>query len=473
MLSITSCSALGLDDVPEQEQGCRRCTELNFIDIPPECMSWQCADPSDPASSMCVLDLEDADEDGAPSAQCVVEGEGDCDDRDSANRPRGAGEPGECLDGQDNDCDEAIDEALFAVDVELEGLRDAGGFGWSSDGELAAYRGAAAGTLRLLDRDGSAAPVTLTGAASGANPTSTAVARTDDGVVVAYTPRNGCGRVVAGVVSGTALRSGSVPEDAGLPTSAACAPTGEVRAPVVSYDGAGDLLVGWLEGSADREVCGAPASAVVVSPAQLTANSVTGRASPLVAGEHLGIGGVAMTAIDDNVFIVASVDPGGGVTLSRVTVGVSPDVMIEERIEGCGAGCGRVAFASQGTALVLAMRAGDCDDAAIRLVRFDTAGGALTRVDETPIEIDAGDVGRLAVGPDAGGWSVAWSEGATLFYARVDAEKTVSPLATVQAQTANVLEPIAIATDASTPTLLAHDATPGDLRRYTFVPCGR
>ena len=109
-LLTSGCSALGLTDGLDQE-GCTSCADLNAIDPPPACMSWQCID------GFCALDVEDLDEDGVPSAMCVPDDvPSDCDEAD----PEIGESFDEACDGKDNDCDERVDESLFRREVYAE-----------------------------------------------------------------------------------------------------------------------------------------------------------------------------------------------------------------------------------------------------------------------------------------------------------------------------------------------------------------
>jgi hypothetical protein len=111
-LLAIGCSALGLADGLEPERGCRACEELDEISAPPECMSWQCSDPDAPAEGVCVLDLIDADADGAPLAACAIDERlADCDDEDPARAPGATERCGAAGEERvDEDCDGTIDE---------------------------------------------------------------------------------------------------------------------------------------------------------------------------------------------------------------------------------------------------------------------------------------------------------------------------------------------------------------------------
>ncbi len=466
-LALCACSALGLTDVTPQEQGCRDCTELNLVDPPPACMSWQC----DRVNQVCVLDTEDLDDDDAQSAACVLEGEPDCDDLD----PRNAPGLGECLDGQDNDCDEAIDEELFAR-VQVGGARaDVGPLAWTSDGAIGLF--VTPSPLALSTWSGGAVAALTGDPPVGSNITSVAAARLNatrpDELLVAYDsvanlcPRVTVGRAAMGVFSEMTDAAAGLPK---LGSGQRCPDaTTRVFAPSVAHDGERDAVALWLEGDADREACGAEASPVGAIQLEVTPAVAPVGTDPVAIGSQGGLGGVPVVAIGASTFVAALTSASGEVQLLRLTAGASLEAAAHLHTEtACGAGCGRAALSVREGELGLAYRAGGCDDAEIRVRRFAIDGADLRPIGDT-IAIDAGDVSRLALAPIASGWAVAWSEGRALRYAEIGAGG-VSPIALAYEQTAAVTTPLGLEGGEDV-VLRSYDANPGLLDEHRRVPC--
>lgn len=478
-LLATGCTSLGLTDVPPQEAGCRSCGELNLIDPPPQCQSWQCADPEAREESVCVLDVQDLDEDGVPAAGCVLRGPRDCDDTDPANAERGDGEVDECLDGQDNDCDDAVDEALFVREL-TDAVPRAGldALSWTADGTVAVFR--EGGALELLE--GTAVRALDGPVLVGADPDATALASIGTGLLLAYRPSGvACPRIVVGAIVGAGLDAPAGHPDVGLPKiGGGCEVANDtvVGWPALAWDGTEDAVALWLEGDADRTSCGAPGSAVAVAQLAVGAGAPRATSSAVELGTHGGLGGVPLLATGDDELLAAIVTPSGTVELRRLLAG-DPFTVQETPLHvepTCGAGCGWAALASgPGSTLALAFRAGGCDDAEIRVRRFAVDAGAVTPLDAEPVVIEAGSPSHLAIAAVDDGWALTWLEGPELRFAQIDPDGAASPVASVHVHEAPFRGPVGVdATSRPGQTVLrTYDPGAQLLFDHVFTRCGR
>jgi len=397
----TGCSALGLTDGLDQE-GCTSCADLNAIDPPPACMSWQCID------GLCALDVEDLDEDGVPSARCVPEDvPSDCDEADPTN---GEGFEEAC-DGQDNDCDERVDEDVLVAARRAETERiEALSHCATDSGFYTVFRQGPAGSGLRLSRGGTSEPTVVDqDAAAGANPIETACSGSGGGIEVdiAFVPSGGCPRMVAGTwrfgspmsLSGDAMRGlpklgGSCPDDTSPVGSIAMASTG------------GRTLVVFRASDAPRDACPAPEASVGAAFGFSPAALEVGRSVGAPAAVRLGDRYVVAFAGRGGVELHEVLDTGGELTARLLST------------EPCaGDGCHSVALARSSDPLLgahrlgLAWREGACGDGAVRFRRWDATAEGLTPVDDAPIELAAsGAIGPLAVVARREDlWGVAWS----------------------------------------------------------------
>ncbi|MEC7521572.1 MAG: putative metal-binding motif-containing protein [Myxococcota bacterium] len=419
-LLTTGCSALGLTDGLDQE-GCTSCADLNAIDPPPACMSWQCID------GFCALDVEDLDEDGVPSAMCVPDDvPSDCDEAD----PEIGESFDEACDGKDNDCDERVDESLFRREVYAE-LPDVEALSLAPhDSGLSAIfaRRSAEDGLRVLRRFRTDDPVehieTIAedyAAPIVARDTALAAEDDDSGVLeVAFVPRGGsCPRALAG-----RWRAGDplalidqhrVDTDVGLPKlGGSCpgdtSPVGDLA--VASVRDAALLL--WREVDAGPPTCPSTRSPV---GALLLRDGVQG--APTGLGES--VGPPVVIGLDESRGL-AALPTDGAIELHLVTIDIRLGIVDVALVasEPCeGEACVDLSLARwvsrDGSRVGLAYRTGGCGDAAVRLRRWDPE--TWEALDASPLEVtEAGAIGRVALAARAegGGWGVAWATEATV-----------------------------------------------------------
>lgn len=453
-LLLGGCSALGLTDGLEQE-GCTSCADLNAVDPPPACMSWQCID------GFCALDVEDLDEDGVPSRMCIPEGEPyDCDEAD----PEIAQTFEESCDGKDNDCDETVDEDLFRLarypelpDVEALSLAP------HDEGLAAVFtRSSAEDGLRVLRRFRTDDPIEPieTIAEDYAAPIvarQTALGAEDDdsgGLDVAFVPRGGsCPRALVGRWrAGDPLALSDrhrVATDIGLPKLGGSCPDDATPVGDLALASVGDAaLLLWREVDAGPPSCPSTPSAV---GALLLRDGVQG--SPTRLAESLGPPDVIPLGTGR---ALAALPVDGAVDLYALTLNSRMGITSVERVasEPCeGDACVDLSLARwesrEGARVGLAYRTGGCGDAAVRLRRWDPE--SWEALDAAPIEVTgAGAIGRVALAArtEGGGWGVAWATASTVSARLFDEDG----LPTTGALPVNVSAPVTAAMAAAWPT---------------------
>lgn len=395
-LLASACSALGLSDGLEQSQ-CLRCEELNAVEPPGDCQSWQCSDRADDANGMCIIDLIDADGDGAPPAECATpERPADCDDAAPTNTPGGT----EICELTDNDCDGLIDEDALSVStasVVTVGALSAMAFAPGDLESGAAYRAGGELVAVTLPFDGAApAAATLAGAAMSSNVEATAIAPSGTDWAIAYADGSGCSRIVLGAWDGggPTLEAVAGHRTVGLPKSGGVCPAdpSAVGHPAVASVTPRQVLVAHLGVAGSRD-CGAAAASVGLVVAQRTGSSgpyTSERAAPVLATESTDAIAPALIAVDPTFgYLLAYPEPGGTIGLYRIVVdGMTLDVSVTEaQREACDGECGDVALRRVGDEIALTYRRGGCDGGAAVLARFAIAGDALV-------------VGERFTGPD-------------------------------------------------------------------------
>lgn len=398
---LGGCSLLGLTDVPPQGE-CDRCEELNLIDLPPDCMSWQCG-----PDNLCVVDLVDQDGDGAPFPRCALdERPADCDDEDGQNRPGNA----EVCDARTNDCDEQIDEGIelrleTVFPSAIESVAWARQPGEPSDTLFASAR-LAQGRLLLVQPDAPFEhPLQPVPAASSG----TALAVFGEERAVVYTDFE-CGQLRVLRWAET-VSAASMP----LPRALGCDPAQPAQGPSLELDSERrGLTVAQVGARATCEASGGGAlsAALIVRPAVDWESA----SEALSIGMHEGLGPAALLASEPFGFVVAHVE-AEVLRLTAVEVNAS-DLSLSARelhSEACGAACGRVALAStvvdEVTQVAVAFQAGGCAEPQVRLRRFAVSGDALAALADTEVVADAA-TRRIALAgrPEAPSWAVAWAD---------------------------------------------------------------
>ncbi|MFK7992264.1 MAG: putative metal-binding motif-containing protein [Sandaracinaceae bacterium] len=424
---LGGCSLLGLTDVPPQGE-CDRCEELNLIELPPDCMSWQCG-----ADNMCVVDLIDQDGDGAPFERCALdERPADCDDLDGANTP---GNAEEC-DARSNDCDEAIDEGLELVPTVLASTGELAGVSWAriAEGRFVAAGFTTERSMSLVEADD---PMQIRPVPLPALGASTSVAAFGEERAVLYAGSE-CGAM-------RVLRWGrdvTVAASDALPRFGGCNGDNPMVAPVLALDSERRGLA--LSQTETRETCVASGGGRLFA-SLITRDDMDWNPEPaaLPLGRHDGLGPPALLALDELDFVVARVEAE---TLHLTQVEVSAaDLSLTARelhSEPCGASCGFVSLASaviEGVRqLGLAFRAGGCADGELRLLRFTVDGTTVTRIDEA-LSLASGDPSRVALAarPEAPSWAVAWSDAGSVQVERAPSE---APIAAISVPTVGRVE---------------------------------
>lgn len=428
-LSLAGCSALGLVDGLEQE-ACRDCAELEAI-MPTgdPCLSWQCSNLNDPAAGVCVIDVLDADADGAPAAMCVDEGPVDCDDGDGANAPG----LGELCDLADNDCDGTIDEGALALErTDLTSAGTLASLAWGvSDMEaLAVYNADGDLVIAQLPVTGaSGTAAALGGVGNNPDPASTALTRAGNDWAIAYAPGAGCSRIVLATwntsQASVTLPTGGAAE--GLPKASGDCASGDMsEAGHPALASAADLqvLLAYLADRGER-ACGSDAVDVglVVAQRRNTGGATFGdegaRASEVV-GQSVDREAPALVAIEDYGYLLAFPRADGTIGVHRVQVDgetLETTVTRDVHVETCNGTCDDVALTVAGvsdeTEVALSFREGDCVEGAavLRVLSLDPTTGTLTpRTEALASERATGvrhPVAARRVEPDE--WLLTWS----------------------------------------------------------------
>lgn len=396
---VSGCSALGLSDDLDRAP-CDACEELNTLEPPPACMSWQCTTPDDPMNGICALDLIDEDGDDAPSMECATpERPADCDDADPANGP----ETSEGCDLADNDCDGSIDEDALTIAsaVLVEANVSALSFSGTSGEVVAAYRNADGLEVARLGLDGTDAPAsTLGGAATAGQPIQTAVAPLGAGWAVAYSAGSGCSRVVLGVWdgSGETLIAEEGHAAVGIGKTAGACPddTSEVGSPAVAATSEDQALTAFLSQRASRE-CGDPAADVGLVVSQRNGGAFSeSSVVATVAGRSIDAAPPSLVAVSRSFGYLLAFADDGGIGVHRVSVdGETLLIRVDELYrEECSGPCGDASLTVAGDEVGLAFRLGECDgDATAQLRVLALDEGAETLSASGPLRVGESAVG--------------------------------------------------------------------------------
>ena len=402
-LSLGACSALGLSDGLDEREPCRACEELNAIEPPGECYSWQCNNRVQPGAGVCVVDLQDEDADGSPDAMCALdEREPDCADADANN----GWLIGETCDLVDNDCDGAVDENSLAVArTELASAEEVRGlsFARGDSGVVGVYRAAqgalVVSTLPLLGASASTSRLT---AATNPDPREAVLARTGTDWAVALTPTSGCSRIALGAWPGTGTRfeAPAAHFSVGLPKVGGDCESGDtspVGAPAIASASPQQVLLAYLADASTRGCDAVPAAAeVAVVAAQRSSNEGafvgTDQLSPSAVrvGDSVDSAPPAVLAIGGAYgYLVAFPEADEAVALYRAQVDASTRAITVTAAgfrEPCEGPCGDVALASftvaGETQVALSYRRGTCDSSRAALRRLQLEGTTWSAIGE-------------------------------------------------------------------------------------------
>jgi len=457
----TSCSALGLTDDLEQMQGCGMdCSELDAFDPPPPCMSWECNDRAEPGLGFCELDLLDADDDGSPAPECATDERApDCDDTDRRNAPLLT----ETCDGQDNDCDGAVDEETsFESAVLAEGRFT--GVSWAqTETEVV---GAVFDDRTFLNIV-SAGSARVVSSQMRPNPRSVLGAAGSD--VAVGVLQSLCPSYVAGAwVPGDAMVSVD-PAHAmtGVATPIACTDAGSrVSSAAIVGRGSEVFVTGYVHGDGGVEACGETVggtAAVAVLRRGPGEGPVAAGVSTTV-GPHRGLGDPALLNLGP-MGVLFGIVGASSIELYRLTLDFSAAAPVQVALAlelPCEGTCGHISLARGGDepGLVgVAYRAGPCAEADVRFARVRVDTETVRLVDASPWPLASGDVRRVSVAGRsvAPRWAVAWADGQRLRARRIGAEP-VGEVLEVRTSAGFFVEPIQLTYDAAELTVHAYDA---------------
>ena len=411
------------------QESCRECEELNAIDDPGMCRSWQCS-RREMSEGVCVVDLRDTDGDGSPDPECALDDrEPDCDEDNPVN---GWLLPEAC-DLVDNDCDGTIDEGqLTAQRANLLTANDVDALAFArGDMEVAAaYESGFNLVAATLPVVGSGANAHTLSAGDNPDPRGVAITRTGTDWAVAFAPRPGCSRIVLGAWPGTGTTF-LVPPDhlqSGLPKVTGTCTSGDVTPagfPAIASTNPGQVLVAFLADGGpndmrqERPCEPPPVDVLLVATQRDTSPGAFDRPSAMATsiGQSVDPGPPAVLALDEaRGYLVAFPTPDNQIVIVQAQVDASTSAVtaVERLREPCGGVCGDVRIALESVSgqehVALTYRRGVCTDAAAVLRVFRLDANVLTAV---------GDARVFATGPsvryptatrraDPAEWLLAW-----------------------------------------------------------------
>ncbi len=457
---LGGCSALGLTDGLDQAQGCGDCAELNALEPPPDCMSWECSDLENPTLGRCVIDLLDADDDGAPDMRCAIdERPPDCDDDDDRVSPTLP----EVCDGRDNDCDGLVDEELdYSEEVLAEGRFDGVSWARGEAGVAGAYFDRQT-LLHIVDGSGDR----MVSNQMRPNPSSVLGAAGADfavGVIQSVCPSY--------VTGAWGTDDAMVAVDAthamdGVPSSIACAGASTwVESAAIVGRGPTVFVTAFVHGDGATDACGemVGGSALVAALRRDPGGAPTPAGDATRAGVHAGIGEPALLDLGDLGVLLALVGTSS-IELHRLTLQFTDPAPVRAALAleiPCEGTCGHLSLAAlpgQPGVVGVAYRDGTCAAPEVRFVRVRVEAGSVTAMDPSPLNLGAGDIRRVSVAARAASpsWLVAWADGQRLRGQRLAAEPVGEPLEFLRSA-GFFVEPLLVDYDDARATVYAYDA---------------
>lgn len=439
---VPGCSLLGLDRLPQstcdESGGDSFCASLETV-MPTgdTCLRWQCSE----VTRHCEIEPRDVDADGSPAAMCEPTGVApDCDDADPMNTPTAL----EVCDGNDDDCDEAVDEGTVGA-AALTSLRDLPSgttdvvFGRAPEGDenvVAALT--ATGSVSVVTDAAVAgfltAPVRTVGGPTPLAPTGLSAI---EGLgmnryAMLLELGGGCARLALGVLDTTTM-SVRVPDAhavAGFPSTGGGCPGGVLDTSTGSLGrdaASGDLLVAYLE--SNRRDCGGTVAAPVLVIGAPDAAPAADTVVPLELGESVDPRAPAIVSLGARAFLVAFPTADGGIAVHRVTLaidGTATATLVHMEAPDASGLRGDVRLAlgptSGGTTTVGLTYAYGCGAAPVALRLLSVTSAAVTPGPRIPGTTATG--ARLpfaAYQPSLDEWLLGWRTRMALGGVRVDA----------------------------------------------------